>query len=157
MALKKPSAKVNSTETAAKEETVVAEQDAAESSATTDTAVATVDNTKAAVALGAQAPTGSLEQELIANGFEGLEAGYHSFLSIKLPSDGIFCTSEEDQIGKSIQVRLLGSKQKFVYNRSDDDEAVLFSYDRTTTTTGESLEDALAEWSAEGATVTEKK
>ena len=179
MALAKPKAnveaKAKSKATKAADETVVSEQNSqvvetedntvadkaeveTQSTQAASSQVAVRQETQAVATSGNRAiQTGSLEQELIANGFEGLEAGYHSFVSIKLPSDGIFCTSEEEQIGKSILVKLLGSKQKYVYNRSDDDDAVLFSYDRVHTTTGESLDDALEEWKAEGATVTEKK
>jgi hypothetical protein len=98
----------------------------------------------------------SLEVELAEDGFEGMEVGYRSYITIKLPAEGIFTTSEEEEIGKSLLVTLQMSKRKYVYNRDDDDEQALFSYDQILTTTGESLEDALDVWKAEGATVTEK-
>lgn len=103
---------------------------------------------------------GSVEQQLAEEGFEGMEVGYHSFITIKLPADGIFETSEDDQIGKSFICNLISSKAKFAYfpdTDDDDDDSCIYSYDGITTTSGDSVEEAIAEWKEEGFKVSKKK
>jgi hypothetical protein len=149
MSLAKPKA---STKEAVKEKEV---ETVEETRGSDETSLAEVSRQTTAMA-AAPVQSGSLEAQLAEEGFEGMSVGYHSFVTIKLPSDGIFATGDDEQVGTEIKVVLLQSKRKYVYNRDDDDDAVLFSYDQVTTTSGESLSDALDEWKNEGAKVTEK-
>ena len=100
---------------------------------------------------------GSFESEMASEGFEGLEEGFHSYVTVKLAVEGNFQNSEAEDLGKSLKVNLLGSKAKYSYTTSHDDDVVEFSYDQQTNAKGEDLNPILDEWIAEGGEVSTKK
>jgi len=168
MALNKP--KTSTKETAT--ENTVEETQASETSqapevneevaqATPSTEVATTSEQATAMAHSTgSVNTGSLEKQLAEDGFEGMEVGFHSFMTVRLPTDGIFATQEDEEIGKEFDVYLLASKAKYLFANGDDDkddEHVLYTYDKITSTSGDDVQATLDEWKAEGINISEKK
>lgn len=97
----------------------------------------------------AVAMEGSFESNMAAEGFDGLEVGFYSYTTIKLPGEGVFQTAEDVELGKELFVNLLGSKPKWAYTNKVDEDKVKFSYDQQTTTDGDSLQEIFNEWKAE--------
>lgn len=121
-------------------------------------AVATRPETGTAVAARSNTGGGHLVDQLADEGFEGLEAGYFSFTSIKLDK-GDFVTSDGDDLAEdAFNVVLMESKARWAYAESKEDDAdCYFSYDQVHTTSGEELAPILAEWKAEDKGLPPKK
>ena len=62
--------------------------------------------------------------------FGGIELGYGSFPTIKLPGEGVFCDSDDNELGKHIRATLQQSKAVYLYKQEDNDSGpVGYSYD----------------------------
>lgn len=92
-------------------------------------------------------------QEQAAAGFEGMDLTSFSFDRIKL-HEGTFKLGQEDEdLGTSLQVVIMGTRRLYVVRQSDDNDAEsYYSYDPKgqTMTDGSSAEAKLAEWLDEG-------
>jgi len=119
------------------------------------TAMATTGNNTQAMATA----SGKFVEEAASDGFEGLEIGFGSFPTVKLPAEGSFQLSEgEVDLGKSFKATIHSSREKFVFSNSDDEDSAEFSYDGVTIAgKGEPLAPIFAQWKAEGSTVEKKK
>ena len=100
---------------------------------------------------------GKFEDQMADQGFEGLEVGFYSYTTVKLANEGRFETGEGVELGKSLKVKLMESKRKFVFNNSEDENVAEFSYDRLHNTKGELLQPIFDEWAQEGGRQIEKK
>jgi len=160
MALKKPNANTEAKQEVQVEpevqEEVQANVQTEEVTATTTELVDTATGPGTSIAASA-AQGGVLESELAADGFEGMEVGFYSFMTVKIAPEGHFQNAEKEDLGKSLKVNLLESKAKYSYTPSNDDEKVEFSYDQVTNTKGEQLAPIFNEWRAEGSEVNERK
>ena len=93
-------------------------------------------------------------QALEDEGFEGLEYGFLSYKTVTLGSDGIFRSSAGEDLGSNFLCQIKTSKRKFYYANglgSDDPErSGVYSYDRQTSSKGESLENVFSLWKNKG-------
>lgn len=127
---------------------------ASESATSTSTEVATQSNTTTAMAPAGMG--GSVHEE----GFAEVDLGFGAFPMITLPGEGVFMLDDED-IGKEVNGQIMGSRLKFVYRNSDDEDTVEFSYDepkkvpeeKRVNAAGHDLKPILDQWRAEGADV----
>jgi len=86
---------------------------------------------------------GNFSDQAAEEGFEGVELGYFSFPSIKLPSDGVFETNGKVVLGKFVDVIVTQSKAKYLIKPAgaiQKDKRVNFSYDVMKEDSGVSLE-----------------
>ena len=139
-------------------ETVDEVEEVAEEAAPKLRAVTTTQPASKAVAAAGSNAGGNFVKKMAADGFEGLEVGYYSFINVKLDK-GVFSTSEDvDLEEKKFTARLQESKARWAYTDSDDDEAnIIYSHDRVTAIDGTPLAATFDEWRAEGNEPTEKK
>lgn len=179
MALKKPAAEAATTE----EETVIeqeaevvetSETSAAEATAEVEAeataepkataAAAEPESTAIATQTASTAVANSMGGSVHEEGFAEVELGFGAFPMVTLPAEGTFMINDEE-LGKEFDATLLGSRLKFVYRNSDDDDAVEFSYDnpkevdeaKLTKADGTLLKPTLDQWRAEGADVEVKR
>lgn len=114
------------------------------------TEMATHKPTNAAPAAG----KGNVLKELEATGFEGLEIGFGSFPVVKLENEGIFMTTEDDELGTEFECIVQSTRAKYLYANTKcekKDEEAVYSYDMVTdSNTGEPIEDVIAEWASKG-------
>lgn len=91
-------------------------------------------------------------------GFAGLHIDWTSFPTIKLDTDGMFKTSDDQIVGKEFIFRSLGSREQYVYRgtkfvNNKPDTLVAFSYDKIVAGDGRTLEEVFNAWVSEGRTV----
>lgn len=101
---------------------------------------------------GAMTGGGGFIQGAADDGFEGLELGYFSFPTIKLPSEGRFESSTGLNLGEYFDVVVTGSKSRYLIKVSGalkTDKRIAFSMDKITTIDGKSLEELKREWEAD--------
>jgi len=94
--------------------------------------------------------SGSFKQQSDEEGMEGLELGYFSFPTVKLPSEGKFETSTGQKLGESFDVVVIASKAKYLIKPEGadaKDKRLNYSYDALTTVDGKTMADLKAEWS----------
>ena len=89
------------------------------------------------------------EEQLAAEGFEGLDIGFRSFKTIRLETDGLFTSNGGDQLGKQFRAKVMSTKPRWTYKPTPEDKAnqkegMFFSYDQKTTQKGETVEEAKA-------------
>lgn len=121
------------------------------------TAIATQNATTAVATTGLG---GAVHEE----GFADVELGFGAFPMVTLPAEGSFMM-DDNELGKEFNATFMGSRLKFVYRNSDDDDAVEFSYDdpktvpeeKRTKADGTPLKAVLDQWRAEGAEVEIKR
>ena len=91
-----------------------------------------------------------------AAGFEGVDIGSRTFPIISLQNDGKFLDIDGEEYPNSFHVNVLFSKKKWCHQGrlTERDILVAFTYDGITTHTGVKLSSTLAEWMAQGRTVT---
>lgn len=133
-----------------------------------ETEVAVVEETTAAItevavpvvskpAAPALTNVGSVEQfkaKMAEAGMEGLEIDGFSFESITLPGEGFFqlASDEDSNLGKSIDVLVLGTRARYVVKQEDSqDSESFFSYDKdgSTKTDGTDATAIIAQWAAD--------
>jgi len=86
---------------------------------------------------------GNFAEQSAEDGFEGVELGFFSFPSIKLPSEGIFETNGGVSLGKEVNVVVTQSKAKYLIKpagATSKDKRVNFSYDVMKADSGTTLE-----------------
>jgi hypothetical protein len=91
-------------------------------------------------------------------GFGGVALGFGSFPLVKLPSEGIFQSSDDEDLGKHIRARLQESRNAYLYKQEDNnDSPIAYSYDGVNLTaySGDeeykTVEELRAAWEEEGA------
>ena len=155
MALTKPNVAVteneNETEVEQASEAVQTEQ-AVQAQPYTEVAVASEASANLPATTGNANASAALVA-LRAAGHDDLDLGYGAFPNIKLPGQ-LFESSEEHNLGDGFDFVIAEKKTKYLYkgvNPEDkEDEKVVYSYDRSTTTCGVMVEDVMAEWKEKG-------
>ena len=93
--------------------------------------------------------SGNFVQQAADDGFEGVELGYFSFPTIKMPGEGIFESSTGVNLGKYVDVVITGSKPKYLIkpaNAGAKDKRIAFSADAQVSIEGKTLADLKKEW-----------
>lgn len=102
----------------------------AETETETSNEVATVDTKKDVVVKSAGGMPANITELAADEGFEGTELGFGSFPVIKLPGEGVFNDSDDNELGKHIRASLQQSKEVFLYKQEDNNDGdVGYSYD----------------------------
>jgi hypothetical protein len=89
--------------------------------------------------------------QMAEQGHEGLAIGYRSYTTVKLDT-GEFVTGDGVSLEeKTFQVHVMGSKPRWLYTDTEEDEGgtVVYTSDKVYTTDGTPLDDIIAEWKAE--------
>jgi len=108
-------------------------------------APATVQSSTTAMQMGGTA----FDQSNHEKGLDGLEVGYFSYPTVKLPGEGVFETSTDLNLGKWMDVKIISTKAKFIVKPSgapDSDKRMAYSYDQVLTTDSKTMDDLKAEW-----------
>jgi hypothetical protein len=89
--------------------------------------------------------------QMAEQGHEGLALGYRSYMTLRL-NGSEFVTGDDTTLEeKSFQVYVMGSKPRWMYTDTEEDEGgtVVYTSDKVYTTDGTPLADIIAEWKAE--------
>lgn len=100
---------------------------------------------------GTATGAGRIISDLAEAGFEGLDVGFGTFPIVRL-QDQTFSTNEEEVLGHEFWCCIHGSRVKWLLKKEDNNTTsdFVYSHDQVTTTTGQSIEEVMAEWRAAG-------